>query len=162
MLVAISGMIGRYLYAQIPHAISGSDMKQLDLSGRIEEINKRFADVLEPADLKRIHDITSFAADDQLSGIKALLLMISDDFRWLKRRTVIGRILNSYPALNHEERRQLLALAHERQLQLRKMSLLRVSHNLFRYWHVVHLPLAQTMYITMAIHIYVAIITGYF
>ena len=43
----------------------------------------------------------------------------------------------------------------------RKIEMLETMHNLFRYWHVVHLPFAIVMLIIMLIHVGVTILFGY-
>jgi hypothetical protein len=43
----------------------------------------------------------------------------------------------------------------------RKINRLNTMQNLFKYWHVAHLPFALVMLIIMIIHIAVTIIMGY-
>jgi hypothetical protein len=35
------------------------------------------------------------------------------------------------------------------------------GHELFHYWHVLHKPFALVMYLFMAVHVAVAVMTGY-
>jgi hypothetical protein len=163
VVVFLSGVIGRYLYAQIPHALSGTETQYEELNRGIGEINAQLSSMIQPQHFQSIQTITDFPADvKDMPTYRALLFMISDDLRWLMRRRSVQGLLKNYPDLNSETRRNLSQLLQRRRLQMRRISMLKTSHELFRHWHVIHLPLAQTMYLTMAIHIAVAVMTGYF
>jgi hypothetical protein len=43
----------------------------------------------------------------------------------------------------------------------RKLERLQIMQNLFKYWHVVHMPFALLMLIIMVIHVAVTIVFGY-
>ena len=43
----------------------------------------------------------------------------------------------------------------------RRIGMLRSMQRLFKYWHVVHLPFAITMFVIMLIHVAVTITFGY-
>lgn len=162
VIVALSGAIGRYLYAQIPRAISGAELEAKEISGQLNEINTRLSEWLTPQQMEQLQRITAFRVTASGSSIVAVLTMMGDDLRWifLKRRLV--RFARSTPALTRAQRLQLPQLARERALSARRITFLKASHDLFKYWHILHLPLAQTMYLTMIIHVGVAIMTGYF
>lgn len=163
VLVVISGMLGRYLYAQVNSAMTDSELQDNELDKQVESINVRLAVAqLDPALLARLNEIASFRASSSASALRAPLVMLGNDLLWLFRRRKLRRMLAGVPGLDAPHRVELVQLARQRQLSLRKTALLRSSQKLFRYWHIIHLPLAQTMYITMVIHIVVAVMTGYF
>lgn len=162
VVVALSGAIGRYLYAQIPRAISGAELEVKDISAQLEEINNRISEWLTPAQVQQLQRITDFRNTANQSGILAILAMLHDDLRWLFVKHKLVGFARSAPALTHTQRLLLPELARQRALTARRITFLKVSHNLFKYWHIFHLPLAQTMYLTMIIHVGVAIMTGYF
>jgi len=163
MVVFVSGVIGRYLYAQIPHALSGQELHYQDLNKEIGDLNSQLAFLMKPEHFEKVQSITNFQTGARkLSGLSALFLIVADDLRWLKQRRSLNAILRTYTELNPEDHRNVAHLVRLRKLQMRRISLLKTSHELFRHWHVIHLPLAQTMYLTMAIHIAVAVMTGYF
>jgi hypothetical protein len=161
VVVFLSGVIGRYLYAQIPHALGGTELEYEELTREIGDINSQLSGILRPADFQQIQVLTEFQGK-QLSIYRALLFMMTDDLQWLIHRRSISKLLNNYEQLNTETRKNLSQLLLRRRLQVRRISMLKTSHELFRHWHVIHLPLAQTMYLTMAIHIAIAVMTGYF
>jgi hypothetical protein len=161
ILVALSGAIGRYLYAQIPKAISGKQKESEILKSELEEINAQLSAELEPVLLQKIQKIADFSSEVPASAGKAVLLMLSDDLRWWKKRFQLRRILKHAAGLTAASRKKIYLLARRRALHLRHIALLRASQSLFRYWHIIHIPFAQTMYFTMLIHIFVAVKTGY-
>lgn len=161
MIVMVSGMVGKYLYAQITSAISDTELEFGSIRNQIDEINRKLSEMLDPVRLKQVHSIANFQSEETTSSLHAAWLMISDDLRWLVRRSRLHGILNSVNGLTKQERADLYHLARQRELLTRRIALLRNSQQMFRYWHILHLPLAQTMYIVMVIHICVAVMTGY-
>lgn len=162
MTVALSGAIGRYLYAQIPRAISGAELEVKDITAQMDQINERISEWLTPAELAELKKITEFRKTAPESSLKAVMFMIQDDLRWLFIRRRLLRFARRAHALTRSQRAALPTLVRERMLSLRRITFLKTSHSLFKYWHVFHLPLAQTMYVTMIIHVAVAVMTGYF
>lgn len=161
IVVVISGMLGRYLYAQVNSAMTDSLLEYNELGKQLESINEQLAAELEPALLARVKQITDFRSAS-ISTFSAPAVMLINDLRWLFRKRALHRMLLAAPRLDATGRNHLVQLARMRQLSLRKTALLRSSQKLFQYWHILHLPLAQIMYITMVIHIIVAVMTGYF
>ena len=162
ILVAFSGVVGRYLYAQIPRAISGREEESEEVKKELDAINARLFEVLEPSVLTRVQQIASFEKNTSVSAVRSLLLSLADDFRWWGRKRKLQKILTGQDSISTSERLEIIKLARRRQRYLRHITLLRGSQDLFKYWHILHIPLAQTMYLTMFIHIGVAIKTGYF
>jgi hypothetical protein len=162
MLVALSGLVGRYLYAQIPRAISGKEKQTEEIADELKAINNRLAEVLPPASLEQVQKIATFNETKNISAIRSLVTTLSDDIRWWGRKRELQRILSSEPSIGQSERSEIYELARSREVYLRHIALLRGSQELFKYWHILHIPLAQTMYLTMIIHIIVAVKMGYF
>ena len=162
ILVALSGAVGRYLYAQIPRAISGKEKQSEEIASELQMINHRLAEVLPAAALEQVQKIATFQETKNISALRSLLTTLTDDILWLGRKRKLQKILKSEPTIGDAERSEILNLARSREVHSRQIALLRGSQELFKYWHILHIPLAQTMYLTMIIHIFVAVRTGYF
>ncbi len=80
--------------------------------------------------------------------------MTADPFRQL--RTILNR--NRIPKAEYKK---LLSLVKEDLILNRKIELLDTMQNLFKYWHVAHLPFALVMLVIMIIHVGVTIVFGY-
>lgn len=161
MIVMLSGMVGKYLYAQINSAITDHQLEYADLQKQIESINHQLRNLLSGQSLAKLQSATDFHSETEISSWRAAWMMISDDIRWLVRKYRIQAHLSSIHGLSSSERSHIYKMARTRELLLRRIALLRNSQQLFKYWHIFHLPLAQMMYITMTIHIVVVVLTGY-
>jgi hypothetical protein len=162
VIVALSGAVGRYLYAQIPRAISGKEKQSEEITSEFDMINHRLAEVLPANALEQVQKIATFTETKNISAVRSLFTTLTDDIRWLSRKKKLQQILKSEPTIGESERSEILSLARSREVHSRQIALLRGSQELFKYWHILHIPLAQTMYITMIIHIFVAVRMGYF
>ena len=163
ILVAISGYFGRYLYIQIPRNIQGNEFSLHEL----EELRNSFAQLLretynlEPSALERLDSLASVAIPEKAGLFKAFVLTIRDDLRWFARSRELKREFSLIIDLPKKQLRHLIKLARERSLLQRRIALMSRVQQLFHYWHVIHKPFAFVMYVVMAIHITVAIWTGY-
>jgi len=160
--VVFSGVIGRFIYVQIPRTIQGKelDIKQLnemssDISNRISrEISvgeKITAKIDHLSDLNRYKHITlgnsiAYIISD-FWGLKHTLLALKKEMRQLH-----------LPKIKVKE---ILSLTKSKLLLTRRIALLRTMQKLFKYWHIVHLPFAITMFVIMLVHVAVTIIFGY-
>ncbi len=155
--VFLSGVIGRFIYIQIPRTIEGREMSLQELQG----LKKNAGELTE--------DTKGYAEE-----IKATL----DESRLRKKPSNIwGKLISSYLAdkrtvrnLRQKLKRSGLARPEQKkivkqvrnELSLnRKIDRLQLMQNLFRYWHVAHLPFAIVMLIIMIIHVAVTIVFGY-
>lgn len=131
-IVWTSGIIGRYIYLQIPHTIEGRALSLQEVKDLKEELD---------AELTTKYGIDFSVIDtSKLSGLKLTLLekdISSKDFKQIKR------LIKNQKGLS------------------RRIKRLDMMQNLFRYWHVAHLPFALIMLVIMIIHVGVSLFFGY-
>jgi hypothetical protein len=60
-----------------------------------------------------------------------------------------------------QNRKEILKLTKNKLTLDRKIKLLRSMQNIFRYWHIFHLPFAIIMLVIMLVHVGVTIAFGY-
>jgi hypothetical protein len=72
----------------------------------------------------------------------------------LKREMILKGITS-------KEFRQMRRLLLKEQILAKRIQRLEKLHNLFKYWHVIHLPFALIMLIIMVIHVGVSLYFGY-
>jgi hypothetical protein len=65
---------------------------------------------------------------------------------------------NNVPKHN---RKEILKLTKNKLALDRKIKLLRSMQNIFKYWHIFHLPFAIIMLVIMLVHVGVTIAFGY-
>ena len=63
--------------------------------------------------------------------------------------------------ITSKEFRQMRRLLLKEQILEKRIQRLEKLHNLFKYWHVIHLPFALIMLIIMVIHVGVSLYFGY-
>ena len=161
--VAASGVLGRYLYLQIPRSMGGEELtgQQIDdlkkeLVNQIVHENK-----IDENQLASIEQSLSSESKQSRGLIGSLFAIVSDDltrpFKMKKfRKKYLGKL-----NLPHELEHKVLSAMLDRALLERKVAFLNQVQTLFHYWHVFHKPFAIIMYIIMLVHVGVAIWLGY-
>ncbi len=100
--------------------------------------------------------VESTKSSTELNGSNLLVRFFNDKKTKRKVRSILKNAnlpLNDYRTL-------LKLLVNEISLN-RRIDRLNTMQNLFKYWHVAHLPFALVMIIIMIIHVAVTIIFGY-
>jgi hypothetical protein len=158
--VFLSGIIGRFIYIQIPHSVEG---RELSLN-EVRELKSDLAGFL-----KQSHNLDEESYTIITDSVKRKVeLYDSNPFVRLKRkysddrktlRTV--RELLKMKNLDKKESGNIMNLVkHDIKLNKRISNLNRMQ-KLFNYWHVAHLPFALVMLIILVLHVAVTIVFGY-
>lgn len=158
VIVASSGVLGRYLYLQIPRTRAGEERALAELEAEDRELSGQLR--------------TRFRLDEaQIAGLDALVAvptrvglvggfarLLADDLRLRSGLRAFARSCRSVPApvfADFERVVRQKAQVHRRILLWDRV------HELFHYWHVLHKPFAVVMYLFMIVHVAVALVTGY-
>jgi len=154
VLVALSGVVGRYLYQQIPRARNGealslAEAERLD-AALLTRLREEFG--LDDAALQRLDALSTPPA----SG--GLLRLAADSAR---RGRVLRRFTRECGDVPPDLLRRLARVVREKDAIHRRLAMWDRLHALFHYWHVVHKPFAAVMYVFMVVHVAVALMTGY-
>jgi hypothetical protein len=161
--VMLSGFVGYYLLRQVGGALSDTERDSGDLTGRLEALDRELVERyrLTPADLASLRRESGADRAEHMGPISSLLFFIGRDFRRffdalgvLPRRPMERR-------LGRSEARSLHAMIGARVLLERRRAFLRSAAALFHYWHAIHRPFTIVLFITLGIHIGVAIWLGY-
>ncbi len=154
--VALSGVVGRYLYQQIPRNVLGEALSPADVESDNENLLIRLAD--DHGMTQQAGDALDRLALDPLEGRSApiALVVLGPVNLFLVRR------LQSW-ARKHGIRDRGIArnLARRWVLQTRRLHVFNVVRDLFHWWHVFHKPFAVIMILVMIIHVAVALALGY-
>lgn len=142
--VVLSGVIGRFIYIQIPRTIEGRALSLNEIRGMKTDIR----DVL----------VTKYALDKD-----SLDVIVESTMGSRRNRAAVRRIKRALKEnrLSRFQRSQVLTLVKNEISMNRRIDRLETMQNLFRYWHVAHLPFALIMLIIMVIHVAVSIVFGY-
>lgn len=132
MIVWVSGVIGRYLYLQIPRSIEGHELSLAEINALKTKL------------------------EDKISSEFNLSILEVQNIKLHNVRTLLR---SKGISLKYVHQVKLLILK-ERRISRQLKGLDRMQR-LFRYWHVAHLPFALVMIIIMTIHIAVSLFWGY-
>lgn len=157
--VVLSGVIGRYIYLQIPHTIEGQEMNLNEINQVKDELNNR---------LTKDYNIDKLVLDEILEAVKKrpdrsgstmVKRSIAKFIFEMKIIREVKAILRQHQ-ISPKNIRQILGLIKEEISLNRKIDRLITMKNLFGYWHVAHLPFALLMLVVMIIHVIVTITFG--
>ncbi len=160
-IVVVSGVFGRYVYARIPKTVNGRFLALDAVRERLSDLSAAIAartslpvaeleDVLAPA--TGVPWTRSLAA--------ALATAVRDDFRQRRHARGVRRYLHAR-RVPRELQGPVLRLVREQNRLRQRAVLLQPFQRMFRYWHVVHLPLAMVMFLVLSVHVVVAVLFGY-
>jgi hypothetical protein len=161
--VALSGVLGRYLYLQIPRNVQGEQLSVQEINdlkrGLAEDL--KIGNKIDQNQLEKIEKDLSLEQKVNKGTLRMLPAIITDDlmrpFKMKKYRRRYLRNMN----LSRELEDKILTLVLNRSLLNRKIAFLNQVQTLFHYWHVFHKPFAIIMYIIMLVHVGIAIWLGY-
>jgi len=158
--VFLSGIIGRFIYIRIPRSIEG---RELSL-GEIGSLKTDLGHILKTnysLDQNRIEPILQSIQTESVPGNSNIRVRFFRNY--LEDQTKVRRVKAALKEnkLSRIERSGIVKLVKNEISINRKIAGLQTMQNLFKYWHVAHLPFAIIMLIIMVIHVAVTIIFGY-
>lgn len=158
--VVLSGVLGRFIYVQIPRSIEGralslGEVKSLktDLSEALQNQYK-----LTEKPLRAVLDATLPHTDAAPGGFATR--MVKKHFQDLKTVSNVRKTLLE-SAVPPADARQIAQLIRNELSLNNRIERLQTMQNLFRYWHVAHLPFALIMLIIVVVHVVITLMFGY-
>ncbi|MGD8306860.1 MAG: hypothetical protein PVF17_09415 [Ignavibacteria bacterium] len=161
-LVVLSGIVGRFIYVQIPRTIEGQEMGINVMNDLKEDLATKVNKAIDFDQelLYNFRAITSSERYKEQSFLKALYIITRNFF---KIRFNLRKIKKELKAKDLQKfvRKDIIRAAKFELVLSRRIGLLRTFQKLFRYWHIAHLPFAITMFVIMLVHVVVTIVFGY-
>jgi hypothetical protein len=158
--VFLSGIIGRFIYIQIPRSIEGRELSLNEVKGMKSDVAGIVRDNYNLDEESYNILVDSIKKKVEIYRKNPYVRYISkyiDDRRSLNSvQTVLKK--NKLP---DSEYNTIMALVRDDIRLNRRIERLDTMQNLFKYWHVAHLPFALVMLIIMVIHVGVTILFGY-
>ncbi len=158
IVVASSGVLGRYLYLQIPRTRAGEALALVEIEKQDLELSQRLRSGfgLDDAQLQRID---ALVAVPERSGLAlGFARMVLGQLRLRAALAEFARGCRGVPRPLYQEFERVV---QQKALVRRRILLWDRAHELFHYWHVMHKPFALVMYVFMVVHVAVAAMTGY-
>jgi hypothetical protein len=158
--VFLSGVIGRFIYIQIPRTIEGRELSLNEIREMKSDIGNSLSNAISlDEESKRVILASTIAK----TGLHYNNLFD----RWISKskdnRQALRTVKSVIKAnnLSKSQRTEILALVKDEISMNRRIERLTLMQNLFKYWHVAHLPFALVMLVIMVIHVAVTIVFGY-
>jgi hypothetical protein len=158
--VVASGVVGRFLYVLIPRNLNGNELTMEEIDVELQQLSTELmANETGKVVLKTI--------DDAFIGVrrpKGLLDTFGVIFQLQRVKTHVKEDIQHYMRHRKVERTlaaELMENANARASLLQKSMVLNRVERLFYYWHAIHLPFTIIMFVTLALHVTVAILLGY-
>lgn len=150
--VVASGVVGRFIYLQIPRTIQGRELSLNEIRNMQSELTEKIEVELSNEKLNEILALTKRSGSE-----KSMVAQYLADWKLkgsikeqLKKANLSGKKLIS-----------VMSLVNNELNMNRKIERLQVMQKWFNYWHVIHLPFAIIMLVIMLIHVGVTIAFGY-
>lgn len=164
-VVALSGLVGRYLYVHIPRSRDGLELSMEDVAGERRALvtNIAAATGMVPAEVER-----RLAADTRpyegLDPVRTLVRMVRDDLRRARTmrelRAELSRPRAGRAPLEGRDLAGAMRLARRELALAQQVRMLEATRRVFGYWHVAHRPFAITALLAVVIHVVVALTIG--
>ncbi len=155
--VALSGIVGRYLYLQIPRTRAGEVVSLAALEEADRTLARRLREEFGLGDeaLARLDRLTE--PPPRAGLLRAAAGTLAGDLPLRRRVAAFVRESGVPPRVA----RSFESLARLKARSRRRIRLFDRLQALFHYWHVFHKPFAVVMYVFMLVHVAVALSTGY-
>ena len=154
--MVVSGVIGRYLYTQVPDLLNGRELEELDHARAFQRFRAEFPHAAWPADqMLESHRARAqhVAEHSRLGGAFWWILMedLRRPARWFKRRAVFKRanVPRRVAAELAQRTGRLMLIERRRVLVPRAQMLLHT-------WKKVHVPFSLIMAGIATVHIWLA------
>jgi hypothetical protein len=172
--VALSGIVGRYLYALIPRNVAAAELSIQEL----EMLRAELAAELQSQRLFSWDDLMPLfrlPSREEAAGmplLRALAAIVSLDIArplrvarlrwraltWGERAWTLAGLLKS----SHPELEEIVMCARRQSSLSARLLFLERTQSIFHLWHVVHKPFSYSFAVLVLVHIGVAILLGYF
>lgn len=172
--VALSGFVGRYVYAQIPRSLHAHKLNAAELDEQTAKLAADLASqhMLEPSQFLPLLTVPTAAEVRRMGWIELLVLMAVKDvvrpFRIARLRApfvhgaerlaTLGGMLPTH----NRELESIVANIRRQSWLLTKIAFLDRTERIFHLWHVIHRPFSLSFIALVLIHISVIVKLGYY
>jgi hypothetical protein len=174
VIVAISGIVGRYIYSQIPRSLGFAEVSLKEAneqSGKLAEQLKGLG-ILSPREVDSLVRLPNLHQAENMSLLNALWKMMVFDMEfpirimrlrqkmlWSHRKTM------SLVGLRRTENAKLeaaIATAREQVVLAKKILFLSKTHKMLHLWHLIHRPFSYSFALLASIHVILMVMLGYY
>lgn len=158
--VVASGVIGRFIYLQIPRTIEGRELSLIEVRGLRNNINESIQNLaaINQEQYQELQQFTQIQYNNPSENkVIRFLQGYKNDFLNIRNAR---SIISDFNIPKRQQKHVLKLVKNEISLN-RRIGRLLLMQKVFRYWHVIHLPFAIVMLVIMIIHVAVTVAFGY-
>jgi hypothetical protein len=172
--VSVSGVVGRYLYAQIPRRVTTAELTMKELQDLQITLTEELATqhLLPIDDLRALLRLPDANSVKRIPTVLALVYMMILD---VARQFRVARLrrhaltygdwiftLGGFLPTRHRELERAVHTAREQAALSKRIVFLSRSQKVFHLWHVVHKPFSYAFAVLAMLHIGLQFVLGYF
>lgn len=173
LAVALSGIIGRYLYAQIPRSLSAAALSFSDLHQNEQALAQALVgqSIFSAAQIERALRMPSADHIRHIGTVQALSeLMLLDLTMPLRiarlrrapaQRVVVIRSVGGLFSTSIEEIERIVRIVRQKASLSRRILFLDRTQRVFHLWHVIHRPFSYAFAVLAILHIIVVMGLGF-
>ena len=159
VVVVLSGFVGRYLFVRIPRSIRGHELTQAELDERALQLSRELSAAALPE--KLLADIEAFERRvAPPHGAPSFAVLFLGEISMLREIRRFRRMVEQR-AVAAELHHNVIEVAAERAMLVRRIAYLKKTKTLFDLWHVFHMPLVYIMFVIVLMHVAVTMYMGY-
>jgi hypothetical protein len=162
VLVVLSGIVGRFIYLQIPRTIQGKEIDIKDLISMREELveKMKIEMIFDVRLLKELDYLASPERYKSLGFLDTIIFYVKD---FVRIRVFFSKLKKNLAiaGFSNYKKKEIKNKAQVEIILSRRLGMLRTMQSLFRYWHIAHLPFALAMFVIMIVHVIVTLTFGY-
>lgn len=173
LAVALSGVVGRYLYAQIPRSLNAAEMSL----GELHESESALAEFLLVQSVfteEQLRKALRFISPDRANSVgplgaivQLMLLDASMPFRMASLRRSAGgpaaglRSLGGLLGSGNHEVEEIVSIVRQKAALTKRVLFLDQTRRVFHLWHVIHRPFSYAFALLAILHIAVVMGLGF-
>lgn len=175
IIVSLSGIVGRYIYAQIPRSLNFAELsfKEAQEQSNALAAQLQTLGILTQKDIASLVRLPNLQQTERMGLVTTLVRMILFDvafpFRvWRLRQKMLWshtRSIFATAGLRRSRNASLertVELARQQTLVSKKILFLSKSHKMFQLWHVIHRPFSYSFALLATIHVVLMLLLGYY
>lgn len=171
--VAASGVIGRYVYGQVPRSLNAAELSMRELQDKQGQLAAELHQqrLIPAADLARLLRLPSAQEVSRMNIVSALITMVSLDFVLSFRVAALRRhalglgekfsTFGGFRRTHHYDLERAVAAAREQASFSKRILFLSRAQQVFHLWHVVHKPFSYSFAVLAVVHITIVMLAGY-
>ncbi|MEM4260728.1 MAG: hypothetical protein QXG00_05820 [Candidatus Woesearchaeota archaeon] len=167
VIVVISGIIGRVIYIQLPKTLQGENLNKNEIDNMINNLLLK----LDIDYQKKLLEIMDNSLDVDKSGYtksnleknnfwSSIKKVFQENIKRRQKVKLLKTFIYSNEQLSSKLKKEYFKVSKTIITLKTKEFLINTLENLFRYWHIFHIPFAITMFVIMFIHIVITILFG--